>query len=241
MGAATTPAFSDTEWPETGRRGNDAILKQLITVNKGPTARPYVAMTFDDGPHHTNTPMLLDLLKARDIRATFFVIGKHVARHPDIIKRMVDEGHEIGNHTWSHPNLATLSTAHLLKQLDRTNEAIYTAVRKVPVVMRPPYGTLRPAQARLIHTKRQMVSTLWTVDPRDWSRPGSSVVTSRILSHTHAGSIILAHDIHRPTIRAMPATLDGLKQKGLKFKTVSMLLGARDWNKKRFYWKMPES
>lgn len=218
------------------QRGNDEVLKRLVSINQGPTGQPNLAMTFDDGPHPTNTPILLDILKARRIRATFYVIGRNAATYPDLLKRMVDEGHELGNHTWSHPRLTSLGEAGLLHQLDRTNEAIYSAVKKVPVTMRPPYGLLHPSQARLIHAKRAMVTTLWNVDPRDWQRPGAWVVANRIVAASRNGSIILAHDIHRPTVRAMSPALDRLAGKGFRFATVSMLLGARDWSRKHFRW-----
>ena len=234
-GVGGRPALADNNFNNT-QRGNDDVLKRLVSINQGPTGKPIVSITFDDGPHPTNTPILLDILKARRIRATFYVVGRNVAAYPDLVKRMVDEGHELGNHTWSHPRLTGLGEAGVLQQLDRTSEAIYKAVKKVPVTIRPPYGLLRPSQARMIHAKRTMVSTLWNVDPRDWQRPGSNVVANRIISASTNGSIILAHDIHRPTIRAMPSALDGLSGRGFHFATVSMLLGARDWNRKRFKW-----
>ncbi len=233
MGWGIGPALADNSI-RNGPRGNDEVLKRLVSINQGPTGKPILSITFDDGPHPTNTPILLDILKARRIRATFYVVGRNAKAYPELIKRMVGEGHEIGNHSWSHPRLSSLSQAGVLQQLDRTSEAIYEAVKKVPVTMRPPYGALRQSQARMIHEKRALVTTLWNVDPRDWQRPGATVVANRIVSASRNGSIILAHDIHRPTIRAMPNALDGLSNKGFHFATVSMLLGARDWSRKRF-------
>jgi len=234
-GLGINPAMADNNVIRVAH-GNDAVLKRLVSINQGPTGKAIVSITFDDGPHPTNTPILLDILKARRIRATFYVVGRNAAAYPELLKRMVGEGHELGNHTWSHPRLTSLSEAGVLRELDRTSEAIYKAVKKVPVTMRPPYGLLHPSQARMIHAKRAMVTTRWNVDPRDWQRPGASVVASRIISAAHNGSIILAHDIHRPTVRAMPSALDGLSGKGFHFATVSMLLGARDWSRKRFRW-----
>ena len=209
----------------------------FITVTKAPTQQNFVAMTFDDGPHPALTPQLLDILKARRIRATFYVIGRNAARYPDILKRMVDEGHEIGNHTWKHPNLAGLGSAAVLRELDRTSEAVFKAVQRMPVTMRPPYGALTSAQRGLIHREREMPTILWSVDPEDWRRPGSDVVADRIVGRSHAGAIILSHDIHSGTVKAMPAALDGLKAGGFRFATVSMILGHRDWTKLR--WRLP--
>jgi peptidoglycan/xylan/chitin deacetylase (PgdA/CDA1 family) len=210
------------------------LTREAITVTAAPRRGNAVAMTFDDGPHPTLTPKLLDVLKARRIRATFYVIGSNVKRYPDIVKRMVDEGHELGNHTWSHPFLTSRSKSSVLKELDRTSEVIYQTVKKVPVTMRPPYGALYSSQRRLIHKERDMKTILWSVDPQDWRRPGANVVANRIVGHSHAGAIILSHDIHPGTIRAMPAALDGVKDKGYRFATVSMILGERDWSRLRW-------
>ncbi|RME18948.1 MAG: polysaccharide deacetylase family protein [Alphaproteobacteria bacterium] len=216
---------------------DDLATERLITVTAVKTRRRVVALTFDDGPHPVHTPQLLDMLKARRIRATFYVIGRNVARYPDIVKRMVDEGHEIGNHTWRHPFLSKLGKASVLRELDRTSEAIYKAVQRIPVTMRPPYGAMTRSQRQMVAAERDMPTILWSVDPEDWRRPGSDVVARRILSGAAPGAIILSHDIHGPTIRAMPATLDGLRAQGFRFQTVSMILGHRDWTKLR--WRLP--
>lgn len=233
MPGAAQAASSKIALPE------DLDEERLITVTAAPTRRNLVAMTFDDGPHPTLTPALLDILKARRIRATFYVIGRNVARYPDIVKRMVDEGHEIGNHTWRHPFLTQLGTKSVLSELDRTSEAVYKAVQRIPVTMRPPYGALSRNQRAMIHKEREMPTILWSVDPEDWRRPGSTVVASRIVGGAKPGAIILSHDIHAPTINAMPAALDGLIAKGYRFATVSMILGQRDWSKLR--WRLPKT
>jgi len=216
---------------------DDLDTERLITVTNAPTRRNLVAMTFDDGPHPTYTPTLLDILKKRRIRATFYVIGQNVARYPDIVKRMVDEGHEIGNHTWRHPFLSQLGSKSVLRELDRTSDAVYKAVQRMPVTMRPPYGALSRRQRAMIHKEREMPTILWSVDPEDWRRPGSTVVASRIVGGAKPGAIILSHDIHSQTVKAMPAALDGLIDKGYRFETVSMILGQRDWTKLR--WRLP--
>lgn len=203
------------------------------TVTRVQTARPVVAMTFDDGPHHSLTPQLLDMLAIRGIRATFYVIGRRVAQHPQLTRRIAAEGHEIGNHTWSHPSLFGLSDAGVLNQLDRTTQAINDAVGRPPVTMRPPYGNLYPRQRAMIHSARNLPTVLWSVDPEDWRRPGSSVVASRIVSRSHPGAVILAHDIIGSTVRAMPAALDGLIARGYQFVTLSELIGWPRWDERR--------
>ena len=195
-----------------------------ITFNSVHVDGPYIAMTFDDGPSATLTPKLLDLLAAHHIKATFFVIGENVAEHPDVVARAAREGHEIGNHSWSHPNFGKMSDDNVRSQLRRTDDAIRSATGSRPTLMRPPYGSITPREKRWIHDEFGYRIILWDVDPLDWKRPGPAVVRNRILKETQPGSIVLSHDIHPGTIEAMPSTLDALEAKGFKFVTVSELI-----------------
>ena len=188
---------------------------------------PYIAMTFDDGPNAKLTPKLLDILSEHHIKATFFVVGENAAAHPDLLQRAVREGHEIGNHSWSHPNLGKISRQNAQRELQSTADAIAAAVGIRPTLMRPPYGSLTLGEKHWIHDELGYNIILWDVDPLDWKRPGPSVVCNRIVRETRPGSIILSHDIHPGTIEAMPSTLDQLQAKGFKFVTVSELLR---WN-----------
>jgi peptidoglycan-N-acetylglucosamine deacetylase len=196
-----------------------------ITFNSVHVDGPYIALTFDDGPNATLTPKLLDLLAARHLKATFFVIGQNAADHPEILKRAVREGHEIANHSWSHPNLGKMSDDAVRRELQKTDDTITAAIGKRPTLLRPPYGSITARQKKWIHDEFGYRIILWDVDPLDWKRPGPSVVTARILKETKAGSIVLSHDIHPPTIEAMPATFDQLMKKGFKSVTVTELLG----------------
>jgi peptidoglycan-N-acetylglucosamine deacetylase len=195
-----------------------------ITFNSVHVDGPYIALTFDDGPNKTLTPKLLDLLAAHHMKATFFVVGQNAADHPEILQRAIREGHEVANHSWSHPNLAKMSDEAVRRELQKTDDAITTAIGKHPTLLRPPYGSITAHQKRWIHEEFGYRIIIWDVDPLDWKRPGPSVVTSRILKETHAGSIVLAHDIHPPTIEAMSATFDQLDRKGFKSVTVTELL-----------------
>jgi peptidoglycan/xylan/chitin deacetylase (PgdA/CDA1 family) len=196
-----------------------------ITFSSVHVDGPYIALTFDDGPNATLTPKLLDLLAARHLKATFFVIGQNATDHPEILQRAVREGHEIGNHSWSHPNLGKMSDEAVRRELQKTDDAIIAAIGKRPTLLRPPYGSITAHQKKWIHDEFGYRIILWDVDPLDWKRPGPSVVTARILKETKAGSIVLSHDIHPPTIEAMPATFDQLMKKGFKSVTVTELLG----------------
>jgi peptidoglycan-N-acetylglucosamine deacetylase len=186
--------------------------------------QPYIAMTFDDGPSAENTPRLLEMLKQRNIKATFFLIGQNVASNPDLVRRILAEGHEIGNHSWTHPQLSKLSDDRVTAEITQTQDAIKEASGFTPTLLRPPYGAITPRQREWIESRFGLNIILWSVDPFDWKRPGASVITQRILSQTRPGAIILSHDIHKQTVDAMPATLDALIAKGYKFATVSQLI-----------------
>ena len=187
----------------------------------------YIAMTFDDGPQPQNTPRLLDMLRARNIKATFYVIGRSVDLYPQIVRRTVAEGHEIGNHTYTHRLLSKLSDTEVITDLRRCHESIGRAAGVQPRTMRPPYGGLLQRQRDMVHSEFGYPVILWSVDPFDWKRPGAGVITSRIVSGASPGGIVLAHDLHAQTVDAMPATLDALLNRGYKFVTVSQLLAMK--------------
>lgn len=203
-------------------RGNSSGAS--VTYSRVSINEPYVAMTFDDGPHPSNTPRLLDMLAQRNIKATFYVVGTNAREYPHIIRRMINEGHEIGNHTRSHADLTKLSDAQVRAELDYCRDAIIQAAGVPPHTMRPPYGAITSRQKTWIYQEYEYPTIIWSVDPRDWTRPGAVVVADRIVSGTQSGAIILAHDIHQPTIDAMPSALDRLLAKGYKFVTVTQLL-----------------
>lgn len=188
------------------------------------TSEPYIALTFDDGPHISNTPRLLNMLRERNIKATFFVVGKCAQEYPHLIRRILAEGHEIGNHTWSHRSLPTLSEATARDELVKTAKAVEDASGYHIRIMRPPYGATNLRVKKMCLDEFGYSTILWDVDPFDWKRPGSSIVKNRILAGTRPGSIVLCHDIHQQTIDAMPETLDTLLSKGFRFVTVSQLL-----------------
>lgn len=185
---------------------------------------PVIAITFDDGPHPTLTPQLLDMLKQRGIHATFFVIGSMAKEHPEILQRALREGHEIGNHSYTHPNLGKMSDDGVRRELTGTKDVITNAISRPVTLMRPPYGSITNVQKKLVHGDLGYKIILWDVDPLDWKDRNSASVSRRILEGTHKGSIILAHDIHKTTVDAMPTVLDGLLAKGFRFATVSELL-----------------
>lgn len=185
---------------------------------------PYIAITFDDGPSAQLTPRLLDALKERGIKATFFVVGRNVAEYPDIVRRMDDEGHEIANHSWSHPALTQMGAESVRKQIENTNYAIEKITGKRPTLVRPPYGATSSVLNKRFTEQYGLKVILWSVDPLDWKYRNANRVYNSIVQNTQPGSIILAHDIHATTVAAMPQTLDTLLARGYKFVTVSELI-----------------
>lgn len=204
--------------------GSDFSAASGVTFTRVPGAGNYIAITFDDGPHPRNTPRLLDILRERNIKATLYVIGRNVDLYPHIVRRAVAEGHEIGNHSQTHRLLSKLSDSEVREELGRCRDAVARASGFRIRTMRPPYGGLTQRQRLMVHAEFGYPTILWSVDPLDWKRPGSSVITSRIVGNTRPGGIVLAHDLHAQTIDAMPDTLDGLLRRGFQFVTVSQLL-----------------
>jgi len=207
--------------------GSDYSNGTGMTFSRVMVSGNYIAMTFDDGPHPQNTTRLLDILRARNIKATFYVIGRSVELYPQVVRRTVAEGHEIGNHSHTHRLLSKLGDSELHQEMSRCRDAVVRAAGVQPRTMRPPYGGLLQRQREIVHSEYGYPTILWSVDPLDWKNRNSGLITSRILAGSSAGGIVLAHDLHATTVDAMPGTLDGLLRRGFKFVTVSQLLAMK--------------
>lgn len=201
-----------------------------ISYSQVNITQPVLAMTFDDGPHPSLTPKLLDILKERNIKCTFFVIGKNAKMYPKIIQRMIAEGHEVANHTWTHCSLTSRSDAQIRSELQQSEDALVAAANYRPHLIRPPYGAINTRIKQFMFSEFGYSTIMWSVDPQDWRRPGVSVVTNRLVNGARPGSIMLAHDIHPPTIQAMPSMFDQLLAKGYQFVTVSQLMNMEKAN-----------
>ena len=179
-----------------------------------------IALTFDDGPNPDYTGMLLDGLKERGIKASFFVLGSEVELYPQLVRRASEEGHLIGVHAYRHVNLRQLSDAEAVEQVDRTNGAIYRATGQYASYIRPPYGCWKED----LDYEVQMVEVLWDIDPRDWATTSSNLVVQRVLSEVEENSIILLHDASRSSVQAAFTIIDTLQKQGYTFVTVEELL-----------------
>ena len=183
-----------------------------------------VALTFDDGPHKVYTKQLLDGLKERGVRVTFFMLGQSAAANVDLVQRAYDEGHEIANHTYTHPNLNTLGASGVQSQLSRTAEVLdQICGAATDYIVRPPYGN---ANATVL-SAMDAPAIIWSVDTNDWKYRNVSHVYNHIINNAYDGAIILCHDIHSTTIPAALQAVDVLLARGYEFVTVSELYRRR--------------
>lgn len=183
------------------------------------SSKKRVALTFDDGPHPKYTPKLLDGLAERNVKVTFFVIGESAANYPEILKRMSDEGHIIGNHTYSHVQLSCISQEKAVTEITNTNNIIKEATGSLPKYIRPPYGSL----PKSLKSETGLTPVLWNVDPRDWSVLNTNSVVNHVVKNAKDGSIILLHDIFDTSVDAALLIIDKLTQEGFEFVTIDEL------------------
>ena len=197
-------------------------------VSRVETPERVVALTFDDGPTDAYVGELLSVLAARSVRATFFVIGSEVARAPEAARRLVAAGHELGNHTYSHPHMVFRSQASIRDEIERTDELIRAAGERGPIYFRPPFGyKLVGLPWFLSRTGRTTIT--WDVEPDSSSRVAATAegIASHVAEHVRPGSIVLLHVWYRSrgTSRsAVPHIIDRLRQNGYRFVTVSELM-----------------
>lgn len=187
---------------------------------KNNTGKKYVALTFDDGPSKTQTPRLLEILKKHNVHATFYILGKNASFFPDIVKATHEAGHEIGSHTWNHPQLTRLSIEDIKAQRDDTDNILRNITWEIPKTFRPPYG----AQNKEILKLFNRPSIMWSIDPQDWKYKNVSHNISAATSPASNGAIILFHDIHKASVDSIDAVIKKYKTLWYEFLTISELL-----------------
>lgn len=198
----------------------------------GPRSKRQVALTFDDVPDAVFTPRVLDALKQAGVKATFFVVGNRAEAHPDIMARIVKEGHEVGNHSYSHPNLPKLTDSQFRSEVTRTDQIIRNYTGSVPTLFRPPYGNTNESQLLWLASKGKKIVG-WNVDSLDWKGLNADQVSTNVLSHVLPGSIILQHaagghgEDLSGTVAAIPRIVKSLKNDGVDFVTVDVLLNQK--------------
>ena len=201
---------------------------QQKLISYGSKEQTIIALTFDDGPHPKYTTEILDLLNEYNIKATFFVLGKFAEQYPEIIKRQAKEGHEIGNHTYSHINVKKVSKEKIQEEFNKTQEIILSLAGVESKVFRPPYGIFDEKIISAINKACSIVLWSQNEDHKDWSNPGVKKIADTILSQIENGDIILLHDYvyhnESHTVEALKIILPELKNKGYKFVTLSELI-----------------
>lgn len=179
-----------------------------------------MALTFDDGPSAGVTPQVLDILDRHQAHATFFMIGARVGGNEELLRRMHRAGHEIGNHSWDHPDLTTLSPEDVEQEVAKTQAAIAAAGVPVPRLFRLPYGAIDP----MVRSHVPLTIVSWNIDPEDWKAKKPEKVVEHVLSHARPGAIVDLHDIHQLTADSLDPMLSGLEA-NYRLVTVSQLLG----------------
>ena len=202
---------------ETYLKGED-LEKYNEYIKK--RSRKAVALTFDDGPNPNTTPVALELLKKYNAKATFFMVGQAVAGNENIIKQVVAEGHQIGNHSWSHPLLTKISLEQAKSQINDTTEALKKASGQDVHIMRPPYGGINST----IQAAVDQSFILWDIDTLDWKNRNTASIMKEVRK-TQPGSIILMHDVHQTSIDALPTVLQYLTEQGFELVTIDELMG----------------
>lgn len=223
-------APSDTRRPWRAVGGTDLPVTMTVEtcaaylekMAQGAPTR-LVALTFDDGPHPSITPRLLDLLQAHGAKGTFFVLGSRAESYPELLERMVREGHEVGNHSWSHKSLVRLGPTAARADLQRAAATIEACTNQPCRLVRPPYGHTNAEIRAMIH-RSGWAHIMWDADSRDWQLSDANQMLARILRKTSPGAVLLFHDIHPGVLRVLPVLLPALRQCGYRFVTISELL-----------------
>ena len=182
--------------------------------------KPMIALTFDDGPHPKYTEQLLDGLKERNVVATFFVTGENAENYPEIIRREQEEGHLIGNHTYSHIQLTSRNREAFREELVRTNAVLEEITGEKTSFVRPPYGSWDKSFEKELN----MFPVLWNIDPLDWCSHNAECIAARVVEKAGDGDIILMHDYYDTSVIAALEVIDALQGEGFQFVTVEELL-----------------
>lgn len=209
------------------------IGSQSGIIRRG-SNHPKIAITFDDGPNPEYTPKILDILKEKEVTAAFFMVGRHIEKYPSIARRVYLEGHEVGNHTYSHRDLVPATRKTLLKELNQTDEIIRRLLGIKTKLFRPPRGIFSNAVRKLVVDELGYRIVLWTISAADWSGLSPARMLRRVRYYAHNGGIILFHDSgglvksegarRDNTVKALPLIIDALRAQGFEIVPIYELL-----------------
>lgn len=216
------------KWVYLGRGGTPWISQPTRNPKKWvqegvvceSSASSMVALTFDDGPTPGVTEKILDILKQYQAHATFFLIGRKVHAGTDLMKRALEEGHRLGNHTFHHHWVPSLTTLEMLDQVRMTQDSITTISGKPSRWFRPPYGALRLEQEKYVVGDGLQIA-YWSVNSKDWQRKGHRTIASKVRRELHPGAVVVMHDVHKQTVEALPLILDDIARRGWRSVTLS--------------------
>lgn len=195
-------------------------------IYRGDRTRPTLALTFDDGPFPVYTTLLLDTLAQMGVKATFFLVGKNVEQYPYLAQAIVRAGHEVANHSYSHPHLVRLSAAQMTEELVSAQDVITAVTGQAPRYFRPPYGEYSPELMRVAHTLG-LTTVLWTAGGGDYASPSGDALKAKVLRQADGGGIILLHEGVPGTIRTLPQLAEALAQRGYTLTSVGALVGSQ--------------
>ena len=196
------------------------IQQKESVEESGVKEKPSIAITFDDGPSGRYTGRLLDGLKERNVKASFFLIGENAEENPVLVERIYKEGHLIGNHTYSHVQMTHLSEEAAVREIEKTDQVISAITGEHVAYMRPPFG----AWQRELEVRMEVLPVLWSVDPLDWTTENVDEIVSKVVTEVEEGDIILLHDCYASSVEAALRIVDILQKEGYGFVTVDRLL-----------------
>ncbi|MBO5278256.1 MAG: polysaccharide deacetylase family protein [Lachnospiraceae bacterium] len=179
-----------------------------------------VALTFDDGPHQKYTKLLLDGLRERNVKATFFLIGESIQGKEELVEQMKEDGHLIGNHTYTHVQLSKMGKDDACAEIWKTNTAIYDITEQIPCFIRPPFGEWNEELSCAV----DMSVVLWDIDPQDWKYKDTKRVRDYVVKNVSDGDIILLHDVYKTSVEAALQIVDILTEEGYEFVTVEEII-----------------
>lgn len=204
---------------------NESFQTEMVEANKptesaAATNKKRIALTFDDGPHAQVTLQILATLEKYNAKATFYVLGTRVEQSPEILKQAFDAGHEIGNHTWSHPKLTKMTAAQIKSEFETTENIIQQVIGQPAATFRPPYGMTNDFVQEVV----PLPTVRWTIDTEDWRHRNANALLPAIKNNLHNDAIVLMHDIHQSTADGLESVLAYLQAEGYTFVTVSEIL-----------------
>lgn len=214
----------NTEVPELVETYPDTLFMNGAGVVKS------ICLTFDDAPDKQYTPLILDVLKRYDVKASFFIHGKRAKRLKDLVRRIGLEGHYIGCHTYTHPNLTAITLEEVRREIEYSSEVLCNLIGKKPKIIRPPYGELNGSVVETI-AKMDMKIMVWSINTFDWLEKKPDNIIRNVLDYVRPGDVVLMHSYmnKRPTLEALPIIIETLREQGYQFLSVDEMIGAQGY------------